>query len=564
MRYIQTLYYNDAKDPLKEGFGWCRPEYNLMSWALSCLQLKKLYGNVELYSDDKGADLLVDKLGLPYTTVHTNFNSFDNVNDKLWALPKLYTYSLQTSPFLHIDGDVFLFEELPSKLLKSGLIAQNPEVATEYYIETQKQLTEHFTYFPTTVKDDFESGIPIKAVNAGILGGTNINFFQEYTEEAFRYVKLNKEHLNNIDAEKFNVFFEQHLFYVLALNDKQKIDYLFQSLEKSDSYTHLADFHETPHPAFYLHLLGHYKKDEDTCIQMAAKLRELYPEYYYRIVQLFQDKNLPFYIQLPEYILEGDNYQNLHAYSTEAFRDWTQNISLEQSNLLCDNPTEGEKSLVANMDSSLLSFNSYKTLSNIRLSDDDELMDIECFKKQLATVLKYSSRISPLLLYGRDIKAQGWYKEVFKCSDSHSIECHKNKYHCGEKDEISLSEELYLIQSKGIAIIKSTYNWAGLLNKYRRYGVDYYNKLNIHEKGVFYCLAIPSLTHDILLFDIDEIEMIVFKALETKHTIEQIIVSCEQYFDEDVVNNYYFQYKEYIYDILKRMLLMKAIMPILS
>lgn len=556
MRYIQTFYYNDTKDPFKESFGWCRPEFNLMSWALSCLQLKKVYGNVELYSDGKGANLLVDQLGLPYTTVHTDFNSFDNVNDKLWALPKLYTYSLQTSPFLHIDGDVFIFDKLPSKLLNSELIAQNPEIATEYYIETQKQLMEHFTYFPIIVKGDFESGIPIKAVNAGILGGTDIEFFQNYTAEAFKYVKLNREHLNEIDTEKFNVFFEQHLFYVLAKNSERRISYLFQSLTKSDSYTHLANFHETPQPAFYLHLLGHYKKDEDTCIQMAAKLRELYPEYYYRIAQLFRDRGLSFYINFPEYEFKDGNYQTLHNYSTEAFREWTQNISKSQSDTFCDHLSKRKEKLKPKV----TTFSSYDILSNLKLSNTEELEDLERFKSELSLILHNSSCISPSVLYGRDLELQNWYKEVFQ-SDITPLERLDNNFR-EEYNETNLSKGLYLIQAKGNEVIKSSYNWAGLLIKSHRCGVDYYNKLDIHQKGDYYCLFIPSLMHNVLIYDLDEMEINVLKVLMTKHTLEQIVEYCEQYFDDDVTQKYNSQFRKYVYGILKRLLLMGAIMPV--
>ena len=42
MKIIQT-FWTAGQDPLKHGFGWTHPEYNLMSWALSCLSLKEHY-----------------------------------------------------------------------------------------------------------------------------------------------------------------------------------------------------------------------------------------------------------------------------------------------------------------------------------------------------------------------------------------------------------------------------------------------------------------------------------------------------------------------------------------
>ena len=50
MKIIQT-FWTAGQDPLKHGFGWTHPEYNLMSWALSCLSLREHYDEVELYPD---------------------------------------------------------------------------------------------------------------------------------------------------------------------------------------------------------------------------------------------------------------------------------------------------------------------------------------------------------------------------------------------------------------------------------------------------------------------------------------------------------------------------------
>ena len=47
--------------------GWAFRETHYMSWALSCLQLKQFYDEIELITDSEGADLLINKLHLPYS-----------------------------------------------------------------------------------------------------------------------------------------------------------------------------------------------------------------------------------------------------------------------------------------------------------------------------------------------------------------------------------------------------------------------------------------------------------------------------------------------------------------
>ena len=108
MHLIQTLYIDSTKEPLRDSFGWVAPEYHLMGWALSCLQLHKLYSHITLFANSQAARLLVDTLQLPYTEINLAHDQLTLLHPDLWALPKIYTYSLQDQPFLHIDGDVFL------------------------------------------------------------------------------------------------------------------------------------------------------------------------------------------------------------------------------------------------------------------------------------------------------------------------------------------------------------------------------------------------------------------------------------------------------------------------
>ena len=293
MNLLQALYIDSSKDPFRDSFGWAAPEYHIMGWALSCLQLHKIYGNITLFANSQAADLLIDKLQLPYTEVNLAHNKLTLIHPNLWALPKIYTYSLQEHPFLHIDGDVFLFEPFNPNLLEGKLIAQNVEVATEnHYISTQKELMRRFTFFPACVKKDFESGISFQACNAGILGGNNVSFFRDYSTLAFEYVNKNATKLNFINVNNFNIFFEQHLFYALAKEKNIPVSVLFEGIVEDRGYRYMGDFHEVPFHRSYLHLLGHFKRDEFTCIQMAEKLRELYPDYYERIVALFHKKNI--------------------------------------------------------------------------------------------------------------------------------------------------------------------------------------------------------------------------------------------------------------------------------
>ena len=108
MNFVQTLYMDDVRDPFRASFGWVGPEYHLMGWALSCLQLHRIYGDITLYANSSAARLLVDALRLPYSGVNLALDQFTLLHPDLWAMPKIYTYSLQEQPFLQKINELFM------------------------------------------------------------------------------------------------------------------------------------------------------------------------------------------------------------------------------------------------------------------------------------------------------------------------------------------------------------------------------------------------------------------------------------------------------------------------
>jgi len=322
MRIIQSLWSGKQTDLLKHNAGWASPEYHLMSWALSCLQLTQFYDNVTLYTDSASAGMLIDKLKLPYAEVVCNLDKLNKYDPGLWALAKIDTYQQQEKPFLHVDGDVFIWKAFDQNLLSGDLIAQNKEAATDYYEKIMLALETSLSYFPQEIIDDRNSNKLIYAFNAGILGGNDIPFFKEYTSKAFEFVERNAETLGKINLANFNIFFEQYLFYCLAKIKKNKVSLLDNNLHDDNGYRGFGDFHEVPHNRQYLHLLGTYKRNRRVCNQMAFTLRKYYPDYYYRIVQLFRDNQLPlvrdYYYWLPAK-KDEDLLARYHLYNGEFY-----------------------------------------------------------------------------------------------------------------------------------------------------------------------------------------------------------------------------------------------------
>ena len=500
MKFIQTLYIDSTKDILKNTFGWASAEYHIMSWALSCLQLNKLYGRVELFANSSAVDLLIDALNLPYSKVHTSHDNFKLVHNETWALPKLYTYSLQNEPFLHIDGDVFLFQKFDDSLLTGELIGQNIEVATEHYNSTQKELVQHFTYFPDCVKRDFDSGIAINAVNAGILGGKNISFFKEYTNLAFEYVNKNIQHFENINVNKFNIFFEQHLFFALAKEKSLPINVLINDIIDDKGYK-LEGFYKVPEKVGYLHLIGGFKSNEYICNQMAAKLRELYPDYYYKILALFKKKDIPL----------SKNFCGSAALKDTVVDD-NKFIESENTNLL-----------FLKKISQTTNYTEY----------------LEKFYYDLIKILNKNISIS--YLNKRDIESVEWYKRLFYSEN--------------------FLEEI-IVKCPEIEIIISEYSWGELYKKYYCANTEDYQKIQI-EKGKFYNLIVPEVSlNRFFWYEIDNLDNEILKNLTQPISIKDFLQIISQIFEDDVIENHYDVFLSLIKEYLTQLILKKAIKPL--
>ncbi|MDO6434597.1 hypothetical protein Q4E93_28560 [Flavitalea sp. BT771] len=271
--------------------GWPHRVINYYSWALSCLQLRKYYDEVELVTDHFGQEIFIDKIGLPYTSVRTVLNQIDHYSPALWALGKLYTYGLQDKPFLHVDGDVFIFQEFGEQLMNAALIGQNMEltpVSMPDYEEVWAGLVKIPSYFGNL------SGVKyIPGVSAGILGGNDIIFFKEYVKEAFSFLENNMEvivdSLLTINAGFVNVITEQVVFEALARRHQHKITCLFPQIDAPD---HIGVFNFARDNKNYVHCYGFYKSVRICYAHLEWRLQTDYPEYYHKINRLIEKSEI--------------------------------------------------------------------------------------------------------------------------------------------------------------------------------------------------------------------------------------------------------------------------------
>ena len=106
---------------------WASEKHHLLAWILSVETARRHYPETVLYTDDEGARMLVDGLGLSFSEVSTALNDLHDADPEWWVLGKLHAYRAQKKPFIHIDNDAFLWQPLAPDIAAASVFTQSPE-----------------------------------------------------------------------------------------------------------------------------------------------------------------------------------------------------------------------------------------------------------------------------------------------------------------------------------------------------------------------------------------------------------------------------------------------------
>ena len=284
MKVIQSFWSKPLQETssghihLRAKGGWLSEELFYVSALLSCLQIKKLYGEVHLFTDSPGKQLLVDELGIPYSTVSTELDQINHLNEGLWAMGKVLCYSLQKSPFLHIDQDFFAFTHFPANIMEAELVVQNFDKDAVYYANVCRVARANTKRLPAFMQSYLDQSGNLNGVfgcNAGIIGGNDYRFFQDYAHQVYDMVNHADFDFNTPDFGLINIFLEQSTFYALALKHQKRITPLFEQMD--EEFEALLRFEHLPESGF-IHTVGKSKKNILTNEQVYLQLATDFPD----------------------------------------------------------------------------------------------------------------------------------------------------------------------------------------------------------------------------------------------------------------------------------------------
>jgi hypothetical protein len=269
---------------------WGSDRFHLLTWALSFWTVRALFRSTTLVTDDAGAALLIDQLGLPFDSISTSLEGLAGCDERWWILGKLQAYHEQERPFLHVDNDVFLWRRLPEALLTCDLVGQNPEYAP----------TSDATFYkPSAFTADVAAGSGLlppewhaylraggaTAVCTGIFGGCDNEAISQYAERAMWTIQRDENDVvwAGLDVGlREQVLLEQ--YYLAAywadvgndIGHRPEMKYLFSSLE--EAYDPAAC-----RRLGFTHLIAHAKRSPALEQLVADRLRSDYPAAYQRV-----------------------------------------------------------------------------------------------------------------------------------------------------------------------------------------------------------------------------------------------------------------------------------------
>ena len=240
---IDKVIYSHWSKPAKDKYvGFNSKEAFADCARLSIIYSRKWFDKVELITDKKGFEFLIDDLKLPFTDVKIELDKLNHIGSTHWAIGKLYSCKMQKEPFMHLDFDAIWFKKPPDHVLMAGVGFQNKEFDKEFHW-FYKPLMDEAKNWGLSVKANFDR---ILAFNCGFMVFNDRSFLDEWFVYALEYIgQYDKYHDNNADIIHcssiiFEQFFLANLCEYYGTNSVAlKDDWIDDETAEKYGYTHL-------------------------------------------------------------------------------------------------------------------------------------------------------------------------------------------------------------------------------------------------------------------------------------------------------------------------------------
>jgi len=279
MKIVQSFYQIDRKVCYFNGDDNDNYLINFYSNLLSYIKLNELYGDVTIHCNSYAYDNMLKYI--PYDNVifdELDWINSDNYGNE-WGLMKFHVFEQQKEPFIHIDGDVFLFNDLLSEFINNDNydgIVQSLDMSSQVYgafylnnIDKLRKLNI-INKIPDNINLKYNGAV---GFNNGVVGFKNMSFLKHYIGMAKKLNKLmNEGTFKNVNHQ--TMIFEQFNLYHTVMNKKMN----FYKVLSNDLISEFG-LNEAGSKVGYTHLLSGNKYVDYFVMLVRNKIINEYPEF---------------------------------------------------------------------------------------------------------------------------------------------------------------------------------------------------------------------------------------------------------------------------------------------
>lgn len=279
MKYIHSMWSKPAtKDNFDNTYDVKYLNKNFYSYLLSTLLIKKMGYEIELYCDEKTVEYYNM---IPYDRINVIDFDNDGVDSKFWIWGKIKTHCLMNEPYVHVDGDVFLFRDIiGNKLENYPVVVQS--------IENFNTIGNNFNEIYLNSINPFdvnEFGIDwnkygLTAYNCGVIGFTDMNIKNEYANKVKEMLtKISTNNNFNDYKKKYSGMFliaEQSLLYHILRDRNIKP---LEILPYDEIVNSKFDWMTVAGNKGYCHMWGYSKYKDNVIEKIKYKIIRYFPEY---------------------------------------------------------------------------------------------------------------------------------------------------------------------------------------------------------------------------------------------------------------------------------------------
>lgn len=294
MKYVHSMWSAPSKkDNFDNEYDMKYLNKNFYSYFLSALLIKKLGYQIDLYCDKDTAEIYSL---IPYDKIHVIDFDSDGISSKFWIWGKIKTESLINEPFVHIDGDVFMFRDIIGNNISSGRYK-----AVVQQREDEKVIGHHFPKAYLSSKNPFVNlkthninwdKYGLVAYNCGVVGFSDMSLKNQYTNTV---KDILREISNSMDFEDnrkkyagmFLIAEQSLLYHILQERGIQPFEIIPYEEIKKRNYEWFPIASEKG----YCHMWAYSKYKPDSIEKMKVKIEKFFPEYRRNLVQ-FEKKYL--------------------------------------------------------------------------------------------------------------------------------------------------------------------------------------------------------------------------------------------------------------------------------